>query len=91
MQSRKLRFGLVDWIGLIMLEEFWPAMIFLQRFLYLLERRMMKTFDGYVDWHQTQKDSIDVYKRKRYPINHKQPNMESDCYYYYRKYRKNHN
>ena len=26
---------------------------------------------------------------KRYPINHKQPNMESDCYYYYRKYRKN--
>lgn len=24
---------------------------------------------------------------KRYPINHKQPNMESDCYYYYRKYR----
>lgn len=25
---------------------------------------------------------------KRYPINHKQPNMESDCYYYYRKYRK---
>ena len=25
---------------------------------------------------------------KRYPINHKQPNMESDCYYYYRKYRR---
>ena len=24
---------------------------------------------------------------KRYPISHKQPNMESDCYYYYRKYR----
>ena len=24
---------------------------------------------------------------KRYPMNHKQPNMESDCYYYYRKYR----
>ena len=25
---------------------------------------------------------------KRYPINHTQPNMESDCYYYYRKYRR---
>ena len=25
---------------------------------------------------------------KRYPIGHQQPNMESDCYYYYRKYRK---
>lgn len=24
---------------------------------------------------------------KRYPIHHKQPNMESDCYYYFRKYR----
>lgn len=24
---------------------------------------------------------------KKYPVNHKQPNMESDCYYYYRKYR----
>lgn len=24
---------------------------------------------------------------KRYPIHHQQPNMESDCYYYYRKYR----
>ena len=24
---------------------------------------------------------------KRYPINHEQPNMESDCYFYYRKYR----
>lgn len=88
-----------------------------------------ESFDGYVDWHQTQKDSTDVYEckryaitlknedmligtvgmgfedtvneasckvaeragfelfEKRYPINHKQPNMESDCYYYYRKYR----
>lgn len=26
---------------------------------------------------------------KRYPVNHKQPNMESDCYYYYRRYREN--
>lgn len=24
---------------------------------------------------------------KRYPHSHKQPNMESDCYYYFRKYR----
>ena len=24
---------------------------------------------------------------KRYPIGHKQPNMESNCYYYFRKYR----
>lgn len=62
-----------------------------------------ESFDGYVDWHQTQKDSIDcaneasckVVERagfelfeKRYPINHNQPNMESDCYYYYRKYRR---
>ena len=135
-----------------------------------------ESFDGYVDWHQTQKDSIDVYEckryaitlknvdiligtvgmgfedtvcevemayfldeefqghgyatealmalfdwcmevsdlkymiltidcaneasckvaeragfelfEKRYPINHTQPNMESDCYYYYRKYRR---
>ena len=135
-----------------------------------------ESFDGYVDWHQTQKDSVDVYEckryaitlknediligtvgmgfedticevemayfldeeyqghgyatealmalfdwcmevsdlkymiltidcaneasckvaeragfelfEKRYPINHKQPNMESDCYYYYRKYRR---
>ena len=25
---------------------------------------------------------------QRYPIGHQQPNMESSCYYYYRKYRK---
>ena len=24
---------------------------------------------------------------RRYPIGHRQPNMESDSYYYYRKYR----
>ncbi len=24
---------------------------------------------------------------KRYPLSHKQANMESDCYYYFRKYR----
>ena len=46
-----------------------------------------ESFDVYVDWHQTQKDSADVYECKRYAIGHKQPNMESDCYYYYRKYR----
>ena len=27
-----------------------------------------ESFDGYVDWHQTQKDSIDVYECKRYAI-----------------------
>ena len=136
-----------------------------------------ESFDGYIDWHQTQKDSTDVYQckryaitlnnedkligtvgmgledtlneveiayildeayqgngyatealvalfnwcmnvsdldyliltidcankasakvaeragcqlfEKRYPIKHHQPNMESDCYYYFRKYRSN--
>ena len=82
---------------------------------------------GYIAWHQTQKDSQDIYEdkdtinevemayfldedyqgkgyanealckvveragfelfEKRTPIGHKQPNMESDSYFYYRKYR----
>lgn len=27
-----------------------------------------ESFDGYIDWHQTQKDSTDVYETKRYAI-----------------------
>lgn len=27
-----------------------------------------ESFDGYVDWHQTQKDSKDIYENKRYAI-----------------------
>ncbi|WAG58267.1 GNAT family N-acetyltransferase (plasmid) [Clostridium estertheticum] len=27
-----------------------------------------KAFSGYIDWHQTQKDSTDVYENKRYAI-----------------------
>lgn len=31
-----------------------------------------QSFDGYIDWHQTQKDSTDVYECKRYAITLKQ-------------------
>lgn len=54
----------------------------------------LESYNGYISWHQ--KDSNDAYEcrragfelfEKRYPLSHKQPNMESDCYYYFRKYR----
>ncbi len=87
------------------------------------------SFTGYIQWHQTQTSSVDVYECKRYavalkendlligvvgmgledtvneasckvakkagfelfekrtPIGHVQPNMVSDSYFYFRKYR----
>ena len=38
--------------------------------------------------HVAEKSGFELYE-KRTPISHKQPNMVSDSYFYYRKYRKN--